>query len=242
MRAPLNLYQSHYMNKDIEECLYLNKSLKENDLVKLTWGNASVLTEDGKHIVIKPSGIEFDKLTFSQLCIIELYTGRLISGMKPSVDTAIHLEIYKAFPEIKSIIHNHSKYATSWAQAHRPIPILGTTHADYFLSDIPVARKLKKYELGEYEKNLGQSVVDFYQKHKINPLNIPAILLPSHGVMVFSDSSKRTLECAIVLEEIAEMAYHTEVINPTIESDHLSKELYTKHFERKNGINKYYGQ
>lgn len=162
--------------------------------------------------------------------------------MKPSVDTAIHLEIYKAFPEIKSIIHSHSKFATSWAQAFEPIPILGTTHADYFLGDIPVARQLEEFELDEYEKNLGQSVVDFFQSNKINPLNIPAILLPGHGVMVFSDSPKRTLECAIVLEEIAEMAYYTKSINPNLKQSKFSKDLYTKHFERKNGINKYYGQ
>ena len=230
------------MNKEIEDCLALNKSLKENNLVKLTWGNASVLSEDGKSIVIKPSGVNFSDLTYSQLCIVDLYSGKLISGMKPSVDTAIHLEIYKAFPEIKSIIHSHSKFATSWAQALRPIPILGTTHADYFISDIPVSRQLEKDELDEYEKNLGQCVVDYYQNKKINPLNIPAILLPGHGVMVFSDSPKRTLECAIVLEEIAEMAYYTTSINPNIQPCRLSRELYTKHFERKNGINKYYGQ
>ena len=230
------------MNKEIEDCLALNKSLKENNLVKLTWGNASVLSEDGKSIVIKPSGVNFSELTYSQLCIVDLYSGRLISGMKPSVDTAIHLEIYKAFPEIKSIIHSHSKFATSWAQALEPIPILGTTHADYFLGDVPVARQLEEFELDEYEKNLGQSVVDFFQSNKINPLNIPAILLPGHGVMVFSDSPKRTLECAIVLEEIAEMAYYTKSINPNLKQSKLSKDLYTKHFERKNGINKYYGQ
>ena len=230
------------MNKEIEDCLLLNKSLKENNLVKLTWGNASVISEDGRNIIIKPSGVNFSELTYSQLCIVDIYSGKLISGMKPSVDTAIHLEIYKAFPEIKSIIHSHSKFATSWAQALRPIPILGTTHADYFISDIPVARQLEKDELDEYEKNLGQCVVDFYQTKKINPLNIPAILLPGHGVMVFSDSPKRTLECAIVLEEIAEMAYYTTAINPNIKPCRLSRDLYTKHFERKNGINKYYGQ
>jgi L-ribulose-5-phosphate 4-epimerase len=230
------------MNKEIEDCLYLNKSLKDNNLVKLTWGNASVLSQDGKYLAIKPSGVGFDNLTYSQICIIELYTGKLISGMKPSVDTAIHLEIYKAFPEIKSVIHSHSKFATSWAQALKPIPILGTTHADYFLSDIPVARQLEKYELDDYEKNLGQCVVDYFQSKKINPLNIPSILLPGHGAMVFSDSPKRTLECAIVLEEIAEIAYYTKAINPQIQPCRLSKDLYTKHFERKNGINKYYGQ
>ena len=232
------------MYKEIEDCLLLNKSIKDNNLVKLTWGNASVLSEDGKHIAIKPSGVNFSKLSYSEICIIELYTGKQISGKKPSVDTAIHLEIYKAFPEIKSIIHSHSKFATSWAQAMKPIPILGTTHADYFLSDIPLAKELKIKDLEEYEKSLGQSVVDYFQEHKINPLNIPAILLPKHGVMVFSDSPDRTLECAIVLEEIAEMAYYTTNINRSItdEFDEFTEELYTKHFERKNGINKYYGQ
>tara|TARA_R110002020_G_scaffold181315_2_gene376115 strand:+ start:5223 stop:5915 length:693 start_codon:yes stop_codon:yes gene_type:complete len=230
------------MLKEIEDCLFLNKALKENNLVKLTWGNASVLTEDGRHVIIKPSGVDFAQIKYSDLCIIELYTGKLISGIKPSVDTAIHLEIYKAFPEIKSIIHSHSKFATSWAQALKSIPILGTTHADYFLSDIPIARQLEKYELDDYEKNLGVSVVEHFQKHKVNPLNIPSILLPGHGVMVFSDSTKRTLECAIVLEEIAEMAYYTISINPSIERSELSETLYEKHFERKNGINKYYGQ
>jgi L-ribulose-5-phosphate 4-epimerase len=230
------------MNKAIDDCLSLNKSIKDNNLVKLTWGNASVISEDGKHLAIKPSGVDFDKLTYSEISIVEIYTGKLISGKKPSVDTAIHLEIYKAFPEIKSVIHSHSKFATSWAQAFKPIPILGTTHADYFISDIPIARQLEKSELDDYEKNLGQSVVDYFQSHKINPLNIPAILLPGHGSMIFSNSPQRTLECAIVLEEIAEIAYYTKTINPTVQPCRLSRELYTKHFERKNGINKYYGQ
>jgi len=230
------------MNKQIEECLFLNKSLKENNLVKLTWGNASVISDDGKYIAIKPSGVDFDKLTYSDISIVDVYTGKHLDGKKPSVDTPIHLEIYKAFPEIKSAIHSHSKFATSWAQSLLPIPIMGTTHADYFLSDIPLARQLNENELDEYEKNLGQSVVDFFQSKKINPLNIPSILLPKHGVMVFSDSPKRTLECAIVLEEVAEMAYYTTGLNPNIYQDSLSQKLYIKHFERKNGINKYYGQ
>ena len=229
------------MNKTIEDCLLLNKSIKENNLVKLTWGNASVLSDDGKYIAIKPSGVDFNKLTYSQICIIELYTGKQIEGQNPSVDTPIHLEIYKAFPEIKSIIHSHSKFATSWAQALEPVPILGTTHADYFLDSVPIANELMISDLEQYEKNLGQSVVDYFQERKINPLNIPAILLPRHGVMVFSDSPKRTLECAIVLEEISEMAYYTTKIS-SVENTEFSEELYTKHFERKNGINKYYGQ
>ncbi len=230
------------MYKTIEDCLFLNKSIKDNNLVKLTWGNASVLSDDGKYIAIKPSGVDFSKLTYSEICIIELYTGKQITGKKPSVDTPIHLEIYKAFPEIKSVIHTHSKFASSFAQALTSIPILGTTHADYFLDDIPVARKLQEWELEDYEKNLGVCVVDYYQKYKINPLNIPSILLPHHGTVTFSDSPKRTLECAIVLEEIAEMALYTLKINSNLELDSLSDALYTKHFERKNGIHKYYGQ
>ena len=230
------------MYKAIEDCLLLNKSIKDNNLVKLTWGNASVLSEDGKYIAIKPSGVNFSELSYSEICIIELYTGKQITGKKPSVDTPIHLEIYKAFPEIKSVIHTHSKFASSFAQALTSIPILGTTHADYFLDDIPVARKLEEWELEDYEKNLGISVVDHYQKYKINPLNIPSILLPHHGTVTFSDSPKRTLECAIVLEEIAEMALYTLKINSNLELDSLSDALYTKHFKRKNGIHKYYGQ
>ena len=143
------------MYKAIEDCLLLNKSIKDNNLVKLTWGNASVLSEDGKYIAIKPSGVNFSELSYSEICIVELYTGKQITGKKPSVDTPIHLEIYKAFPEIKSVIHTHSKFASSFAQALTSIPILGTTHADYFLDDIPVARKLEEWELEDYEKNLG---------------------------------------------------------------------------------------
>ena len=230
------------MNRAIEDCLLLNRSIKENNLVKLTWGNASVLSEDGKYIAIKPSGIDFSTLSYTDISVIELYTGKQLSGKKPSVDTPIHLEIYKAFPEIKSIIHSHSKFATSWAQAMKPVPILGTTHADYFLDSIPIAKELNIIDLDQYEKSLGQSIVDYFQERKINPLNIPAILLPRHGVMTFSDSPKRTLECAIVLEEIAEMAFYTMSINSQVELNELSEVLYTKHFERKNGINKYYGQ
>ncbi len=230
------------MYRTIEDSLYLNKSLNKEGLVKLTWGNASVISEDGKFIAIKPSGIPFDELKFSQMSIVDIYKNKLISGMSPSVDTPIHLEIYKAFPEIKSVIHTHSKYATSWAQANKSIPILGTTHADYFLDNIPLARNLSDSELDDYEKNLGLSVVDFYQKAKINPLNIPAILLPGHGVMTFSDSPSRTLDCAIVVEEIAEMAYISLSLNHSVNQNQFNQKLYKKHFERRNGINKYYGQ
>ena len=221
----------------------LNRDIVKNGLVNLTWGNGSVIDKETLTVYIKPSGINVSDLKSSEISKVNL-NGEFIGGKKPSVDTAIHLEIYKAFPEIKSIIHSHSKFATSWAQAMKPIPILGTTHADYFLSDIPLAKELRTNDLEEYEKSLGQSVVDYFQEHKINPLNIPAILLPKHGVMVFSDSPDRTLECAIVLEEIAEMAYYTTNINRSItdEFDEFTEELYTKHFERKNGINKYYGQ
>ena len=162
--------------------------------------------------------------------------------MQPSVDTPLHLEIYKSFPEINSVIHTHSKYATSWAQANLSIPILGTTHADYFLGSIPLARNLEEKELNNYEENIGRSVVDFYQSNKINPLNMPAILLPGHGVLCFSDNIKRTLEAAIVVEEIAEIAFNTMMLNPEKVNNKFDSVLFEKHYERKNGINKYYGQ
>ena len=230
------------MYKVIEDCLYLNKSIKENNLVKLTWGNASVKSEDSKYVAIKPSGVNFYDLNFSHISILELFTAKHLEGLQPSVDTPLHLEIYKSFPEINSVIHTHSKYATSWAQANLSIPILGTTHADYFLGSIPLARNLEEKELNNYEENIGRSVVEFYQSNKINPLNMPAILLPGHGVLCFSDNTKRTLEAAIVVEEIAEIAFNTIMLNPEIVNSKFYSVLFEKHYERKNGINKYYGQ
>ena len=230
------------LHEIVEKCLHLNKEIKRNNLVKLTWGNASVLSDDGKVIAIKPSGVDFESMKFKDISLVDLYSGNHLSGLKPSVDTAIHREIYKAFPEIKSVIHTHSKFATSWAQSRRPIPLCGTTHADYFLKDIPVSDILYHSDFEDYEKHIGLKIVEWYQKNKISPLNVPGILIPNHGCLVFSDSCERTLECAIVLEEVAEMAYYTFMLDSSRTRSLEEDTLYDIHFERKNGKHKYYGQ
>ena len=227
------------MSKAIDECLYLNQNLVKKNLVKLTWGNASVLTEDLKSIIIKPSGVPFDQLTKNNLSVIDLHSGHNVNGLKESVDTPIHLEMYRNIKGLKSIIHTHSKFATAWAQAQCSIPILGTTHADYFSSDIPVLDNLKNDELVDYEHNLGKQIVNSY-KSRLNSLENSAILIPGHGSVVFTDSVEKTLECAIVLEEIAELAYYT--VNIPGCNNKSNKNLFQKHYQRKNSINRYYGQ
>jgi L-ribulose-5-phosphate 4-epimerase len=221
-----------------KECVFLNKELKTNNLVKLTWGNASIISEDRKYVFIKPSGVDFELLTEKNISVIELKTSKLVDGDRPSVDTPIHLEIYKKINNINSIIHTHSKFATSWAQANKQIPILGTTHADYFFGDIEIIEKPNILELESYEEAIGLKVAKYLK----NKQNCNAVLLQNHGVLTFSNNFKKTLEYAIVLEEIAELAYLTLILNQNQKIDEQDRNLYHKHYFRKNGANKYYGQ
>ena len=227
----------------IEECIELNRKIKEHGLVKLTWGNVS-LCDHKRHLVfIKPSGINLKELTKENLSVVDLKTGNLISGIKQSVDTDIHLEIYRNFDKVKSIIHTHSKFATSWAQAETPIPCFGTTHADYFKGTVPVVSNLKTSEVEEdYEANIGKVVVQYFKDNSECPLRKGAVLLPKHGVLTFGRNGKQALENSIVLEEVAEMAYLTRAINPAIFNTKEQEALFNKHYERKHGANKYYGQ
>lgn len=230
------------MNSDIlSECVRLNQALPKNGLVKLTWGNASILSDCGTEMAIKPSGIPFDSLTEDMVSVVQLSDGTCLAGKKPSVDFPIHLEIYREFPQVKSVIHTHSRYATSWAQAAKPIPILGTTHADYFDGDIPLCDVLTDIDLFEYENSLGETIVRYFIERGLNPLNTPAILIPFHGCVTFGDSPKKALEAAIVLEEVAEMALHTHALGQHT-TPLAARPLFQKHFERKNGKGKYYGQ
>ena len=229
-------------NEKLEQCIELNKFLKSSGLVKLTWGNASAMSEDKLQMAIKPSGIDVFNLHPLDLSIIEISTGEQVSGLKKSVDTEIHLEIYRSFPETKFIVHNHSKFATSFAQAGQEIPILGTTHADYFPGNIPIVPCLSQDEYDNYESSLGVKTVKTIRSLKNTPNNIRAILLENHGVLLFSDSLKIIKESAIVLEEIAEMAFYTSLINPNRKMTQNDHNLFKKHFDRKNGKNKYYGQ
>lgn len=232
-----------YKNKDMnysKQCVYLNKEIKKNNLLKLTWGNASVCNREKNHFFIKPSGIKLSRLTKNNISKLDLQNSKLLNGLKPSVDTPIHEELYKNFSWINSIIHTHSKFATAWAQSKMPIPILGTTHADYFEGDIPIVESVESNELDDYERNIGKKVCSTIRKNK-NNLN--AVLLEGHGVLVFSENYKKTLECAIVVEEVAEIAYYTHQLKSNNFS--LTKkdlDTFKKHYDRKNSSDKYYGQ
>ena len=225
---------------NLQKLVQVNKRLKEEKLVIFTWGNASYRHD--KDVFIKPSGVPFSDLTEEKIAQVDLDTEIHLSGLKPSVDISTHLILYRAFPEVKAIIHTHSKYCTVFAQAKINIPCLGTTHADYFYGEIPVVGDLSQQEIEhEYERNTGLKIIEYFKEKNISPLEIPAALSPSHGVFVWGNSLDNAIKNAIVLENIAEMAYKTINLcyNRPIEFD---KNLLNKHFLRKHGSQKYYGQ
>ncbi len=215
----------------------LNYNLGATDLVMLTFGNASLIDNDRTKVYIKPSGVDYKILTNDDISVVSLETGELIDGLKPSVDLNIHLEIYKNFKNINSVIHTHSKFATIFAQSRKEIPIIGTTHADYFKHSIPITEELSQDEImSNYEKNIGKKVVKLFEN--IDPIDTPAALISNHGCIVFGKNSKECLDNALVLEYISELAYFTNEIDVT----EGEKILYEFHHERKHGKDKYYGQ
>jgi L-ribulose-5-phosphate 4-epimerase len=216
-----------------------NQLLPKYDLVKFTWGNVSERDEETGYIVIKPSGVNYVDLTVDNMVVLTL-DGKIIEGkFNPSSDTKTHLEVYKAFPEVKGICHVHSTYATAFAQAGLPIKALGTTHADYFYGDVMCARVLTKDELEEdYEKNTGVLIVESFKNKNI--LSNPGILLEGHGVFTFGKSADESVHNAVVLEEVAKMNYITTTLNPKVSS--IPQHLLDKHYLRKHGKNAYYGQ
>jgi L-ribulose-5-phosphate 4-epimerase len=223
------------LNKVLEANLYLPK----HNLVKFTWGNVAQRDEETGYIVIKPSGVSYDDMKAEDMVVINL-DGKIIEGkLNPSSDTKTHLEVYKAFPEVKGICHVHSTYATAYAQAGKPIRALGTTHADYFYGDVSCLRVLTEKEINEdYEKYTGKVIVEHFKDQKI--LENPGILLEGHGVFTFGKSAMDSVFHAAVLEEVAKMNYLTETINPKVEN--MPNYLKDKHYLRKHGKNAYYGQ
>ncbi|WP_157150794.1 L-ribulose-5-phosphate 4-epimerase [Brachyspira sp. SAP_772] len=218
-----------------------NLELVKRELVIYTWGNVSGLDRESKTFAIKPSGVDYDVMKAEDMVVLDLEGNKLEGKYKPSSDTATHIELYKAFPEIGGIVHTHSSYATSWAQARRDIPAFGTTHADYFYGDIPCARPLTKDEIeGEYEKNTGLVIIETLKKRNINPMDIPGIIIASHGPFAWGKDAKEAVHNAVVMEELAKMAYRTIQINPEIKS--VEQYLLNKHYFRKHGANAYYGQ
>lgn len=228
------------MLEELKKRVYeANLLLPKYDLVKFTWGNVSEIDEDSKIIAIKPSGVDYDKLKVDDIVLVNL-DGEIVEGdKKPSSDTKTHLEIYKKFPEVKGIVHTHSPYATSWAQAGIDIPCFGTTHADYIYGDVPVLRNLTQEEIDDdYEKNTGLLIVDYMKDKEFT--KTPAVLLKNHGSFVWGKDCFDAVHNSVVLEEVAKMATFTILINPNAEK--TPKRVQDKHYYRKHGKNAYYGQ
>jgi L-ribulose-5-phosphate 4-epimerase len=221
-----------------EQVFKANLDLVKHNLVLFTWGNASGIDRELGLVVIKPSGVEYDVMTADQMVVVDL-DGNIVEGnLLPSSDTPTHLELYKAFENIGGIVHTHSTYATAWAQAGISIPIIGTTHADYFANDIPCTRDMKNDEvMGSYEKETGSVIIEKFRH--LNYSHIPGILVKNHGPFTWGKNLREAVHNSVVLEEIARMAYIAFSVNPNLTMNNL---LTEKHFQRKHGANAYYGQ
>jgi len=221
-----------------EEVLRANINLKESGLVILTWGNVSGFDRGKNLVVIKPSGIEYDFMTADDMVVVDI-DGKVIEGnLNPSSDTPTHLELYRNFPEVGGIVHTHSTHATAWAQAGRSIPAMGTTHADHFYGDIPCTRKLSPEEVQkEYELNTGKVIIETFKT--IDASSVPGVIVNDHGPFAWGKSAEEAVYNAIVLEEVAKMAFLTHFIAG---NDIIDKYLLDKHYLRKHGRDAYYGQ
>ena len=230
------------MLEELKKVVYeANMMLPEYKLVTFTWGNVSGFDKESGLFVIKPSGVEYDNLTPDDMVVVDL-NGKVVEGKyKPSSDTATHVEIYKAFKNVGGVVHTHSSYATSWAQAGRSIPCYGTTHADYFYGEIPCLRCLNADEIADaYEENTGHLIVNEFNRMNKDPEAVPAVLCKNHGVFTWGKDAIDAVHSAVVTEEVAKMAYRSELINPKIMA--APQELQDKHYFRKHGANAYYGQ
>jgi len=223
-----------------EEVLRSNLLLSKHGLVTFTWGNVSGIERKQGLMVIKPSGVSYDEMKADDMVVVEVETGKVVEGkLKPSSDTPTHIELYKAFPNIGGIVHTHSHWATSFAQAGRSILPFGTTHADYFYGEILCTRKMTKAEIeGEYEKETGLVIKETFQGK--DPDAIPAVLVHSHGPFAWGTNPIDAVHNAVVLEEIAFMNFHTLMLKP--ETPPIQQQLLDKHYLRKHGANAYYGQ
>jgi len=223
-----------------QRVLDANLQLPKYGLVTFTWGNVSEIDRDLGVIAIKPSGVEYDEMKIDDIVVVDLQGNRVEGAMNPSSDTATHLELYKAYPEIGGVVHTHSRSATIWAQAGLDIPALGTTHADYFYGDIPCARQLTPAEIeGEYEKNTGLVIIEEFAQRKLDPMAVPSVNVAGHAPFSWGKNAKDAVHNAVVLEEVSAMALATRALNSEIK---IQPELSDKHYLRKHGANAYYGQ
>lgn len=217
-----------------------NLLLPKHGLVTFTWGNVSGVDREKGLMVIKPSGVEYDGMSPQDMVVVDLETGKRVEGQwKPSSDTDTHLALYRAFPKLGGVVHTHSRWATTFAQAGRAIPAMGTTQGDYFYGDIPCTRKMTPEEIGgSYELETGNVIIETFQG--MEPMDIPGVLVHSHGPFAWGKDPLNAVHNAVVMEEVAFMDWHTMLLNP--ESGRVQQELLDKHYLRKHGANAYYGQ
>ncbi len=220
------------------EVFQANLDLVQHGLVIFTWGNVSAIDRQSGLVVIKPSGVSYSEMREEHMVVVNL-DGKVVEGkLKPSSDTATHLVLYKAFSDIGSVVHTHSTYATAWAQAGVDLPNIGTTHADYFYEDIPCTAAMSKEEVeGEYEKETGNVIVHRFAD--MNPNYTPGVLVKNHGPFAWGKDAHDAVHNAVVLEQVAKMAYIALGINPGLQ---MNRALVEKHFNRKHGASAYYGQ
>lgn len=218
-----------------------NMELPKKGLITYTWGNVSGIDREKGLVVIKPSGVSYDNMKASDMVVVDM-DGKVVEGeYRPSSDTATHIELYKKYPNLGGIVHTHSTFATSWAQSCNDIPALGTTHADYFYGDIPCTRKLTEDEIkSNYEVETGNVIIETIEKRQIKAIEVPGIIVASHGPFTWGKNPDDAVHNAVVLEEVAKMAYYTVTLNPRIKE--TESYLQDKHYLRKHGANAYYGQ
>lgn len=229
------------MLEELKQAVFeANLLLPKYDLITFTWGNVSGVDREKGLMVIKPSGVEYDTMRPEDMVVVSLKTGEKVEGdLNPSSDTDTHVVLYNAFPDIGGIVHTHSRWATTFAQAGQGIEALGTTHGDYFYGEIPCTRKMTPEEIGgKYELETGNVIVETFRDKSAN--DIPAVLVHSHGPFCWGTSPKNAVHNAVVLEELAFMAWHAKMLNPALPP--MQQELLDKHYLRKHGANAYYGQ
>lgn len=230
------------MLEELKERVFrANLDLVRHNLVIFTWGNVSGIDREKGLVVIKPSGVDYDSMKASDMVVVDLKTGETVEGeLNPSSDTPTHLILYRTYPDIGGIVHTHSTYATAWAQAGKDIPNIGTTHSDYYHNDIPCTGDMTEKEIkGGYELETGNVIVKRLNQGNINPMHTPGALVKNHGPFAWGKNPDNAVYNAVVMEQVAKMAYLSFAINPETSMNPL---LVEKHFSRKHGPNAYYGQ
>lgn len=224
-----------------EAVLEANLALPQHGLVTFTWGNVSGIDRDAGLVVIKPSGVPYERLTVEDMVVVDL-EGNVVEGeLRPSSDTPTHLALYRSLPEIGGVVHTHSPWATSWAQAKRAIPAFGTTHADYFYGEIPCTRELTDEEIATaYELETGHVILETLDELMLEAVAVPGVLVANHAPFCWGKDANEAVHNAVVLEEVAKMGLHALNLNPGLTP--IKQSILDKHYLRKHGANAYYGQ